>query len=100
MRNAPFLRRLGAMIYDGLLVLALLFLATLPFIAVRGGEPVEPGENLLYRLVLGQPNQEDLLEALPESVKTMSVEELRETMLQLSPSAVLFSGKHGTFRCQ
>jgi uncharacterized RDD family membrane protein YckC len=43
MRNAPLLRRLGAILYDGLLVLALLFLGTLPFVAVRGGEPVEPG---------------------------------------------------------
>jgi len=42
MRNAPFLRRLGAILYDGLLVLALLFLGTLPFVAVRGGETVEP----------------------------------------------------------
>jgi len=40
------------MLYDGLLILALLFLATLPFIAVRGGEPVEGGENWLYRIVL------------------------------------------------
>jgi uncharacterized RDD family membrane protein YckC len=43
MRNAPLLRRLGAILYDGLLMLALLFLGTLPFVAVRGGEPVEPG---------------------------------------------------------
>jgi uncharacterized RDD family membrane protein YckC len=41
------------MLYDGLLILALLFLATLPFIAMRGGEPVESTENLYYRLVLG-----------------------------------------------
>lgn len=41
------------MLYDGLLILALLFLATLPFIAVRGGEPVEPTGNLGYRIVLG-----------------------------------------------
>ncbi len=40
------------MLYDTLLVAALLFLATLPFIAIRGGEPVETGENLLYRIVL------------------------------------------------
>lgn len=40
------------MLYDALLVLALLFLATLPFIALRGGEPVEQNENLVYRLVL------------------------------------------------
>jgi uncharacterized RDD family membrane protein YckC len=40
------------MVYDGLLILALLFLSTLPFIALRGGEPVQPGENLLYRVIL------------------------------------------------
>jgi uncharacterized RDD family membrane protein YckC len=51
MRNAPLSRRLGAILYDSLLVLALLFLATLPFIAVRGGEPVEPGEPQ-YRIVM------------------------------------------------
>lgn len=39
------------MLYDGLLVLALLMLVTVPFVAVRGGEPVEPG-NLAYRLVM------------------------------------------------
>ena len=32
--NASLLRRLGAMLYDGLLVLAVLFMATLPFIKV------------------------------------------------------------------
>jgi len=51
MRNAPLGRRLGAIVYDGLLVIALMFLATLPFIAVRGGEPVETGE-ALYQVVL------------------------------------------------
>ena len=40
------------MLYDGLLILALLFLATLPFIALRGGEPVEGNENLYYQLIL------------------------------------------------
>lgn len=52
-RNASPLRRLGAMIYDGLLLLALLFFATIPFIAIRGGEPVEAGDNLVYRTTLG-----------------------------------------------
>ena len=52
MQNTTLIRRIAAMLYDGLLILALLFLATLPFIAVRDGEPVEPNENLLYRLVL------------------------------------------------
>ena len=45
------LRRLGAIIYDGLLVIALLFLATIPFIAMRDGESVDPGD-LAYRLWL------------------------------------------------
>jgi len=46
------LRRIGAMIYDALLILALLFLTTIPFIAVRGGEPVEAGGNLPYQITL------------------------------------------------
>ena len=40
------------MLYDALLIIALLFLATIPFIAVRGGEPVETSENALYQAVL------------------------------------------------
>jgi uncharacterized RDD family membrane protein YckC len=51
MRNAPFGRRLGAMLYDSLLVIALLFLATIPFVGVRGGEPVEPGDPV-YQVVM------------------------------------------------
>ncbi len=51
MTNASLLRRLGAMLYDGLLILALLFLGTLPFIAVRGGEPVPAGD-YAYRLAM------------------------------------------------
>lgn len=46
------LRRIGAMIYDALLIVALLFLATIPFVAVRGGEPVEVGDNAIYRATL------------------------------------------------
>lgn len=52
MRNAPLVRRLAAILYDALLVLALLFLTTLPFIAANGGKPVEPGENLYYQVTL------------------------------------------------
>lgn len=52
MQNTSLLRRLAAMIYDALLVGALLFLATIPFIAARGGEPVEIGDNKLYQAVL------------------------------------------------
>ena len=44
-------RRFGAIIYDSLLVLALMFLGTLPFVAVRGGEPVDPGD-IFYQLIM------------------------------------------------
>jgi len=40
-----------AILYDSLLVLALMFLVTLPFIATRYGEPVDPG-NLPYQFAL------------------------------------------------
>lgn len=50
--NARLLRRCGAMIYDSLLLLALLFLATIPFIAIRGGQPVEANNNFLYQIIL------------------------------------------------
>jgi uncharacterized RDD family membrane protein YckC len=49
--NAGLGRRLGAIFYDSLLVFALMFLGTIPFIAARGGEPVDPGDNP-YRLVI------------------------------------------------
>jgi len=52
MQNTGLLRRFAAILYDTLLVAALLFLATIPFIAMRGGEPVEIGENMVYRTVL------------------------------------------------
>lgn len=52
MQNTGLIRRLAAILYDALLVGALLFLATIPFIAARGGEPVEIGDNMLYRVVL------------------------------------------------
>ena len=52
MHNSGLPRRLGAILYDTLLVLALMFLVTIPFIAVRGGEPVEAGDNRLYQLCL------------------------------------------------
>lgn len=37
-------RRFGAIIYDSLLLFSLMFLATVPFVAVRGGEPVATGD--------------------------------------------------------
>ena len=51
MKNAGLLRRLGAILYDSLLVVAVLFLATIPFIAVRGGEAVDP-DTLSYQLTM------------------------------------------------
>lgn len=52
-QHTGLLRRLGAILYDSLLVLALLFLATIPFIAVRGGQPVAADGKLLYQITLG-----------------------------------------------
>lgn len=51
MKNTSLFRRFGAILYDSLLVFALLFLGTLPFVGIRGGEPVAPG-NILYRLAM------------------------------------------------
>ncbi len=51
MKPAGILRRLGAVFYDSLLVLALMILGTLPFVALRGGEAVDPGY-LPYQLML------------------------------------------------
>jgi uncharacterized RDD family membrane protein YckC len=53
--TAGFLRRIGAILYDSLLLFALWFLATLPFIAIRGGESVDSASGFLqlaYRLTL------------------------------------------------
>jgi uncharacterized RDD family membrane protein YckC len=46
------MRRAGAMLYDAFLLFALLMLATLPFIAARSGEMVEPDDNAFFQLVL------------------------------------------------
>ena len=56
MPNQPFptsglLRRLAAGLYDGLLVIALLVRPTLLAMALRGGEPIPPG-NLLFQALL------------------------------------------------
>ena len=40
------------MLYDALLVVALLFLATVPFVAVRGFNAIEPGDNPAFRITL------------------------------------------------
>jgi len=53
---AGLLRRLGAMLYDGLLLLALLMVATGLFLPFTGGEAISPRDDpaleLLYRAVL------------------------------------------------
>ena len=51
-RNAGLSRRLGAILYDCLLVFALLMMVATPFIAIRGGEAVEPQTDIAYRLIL------------------------------------------------
>jgi uncharacterized RDD family membrane protein YckC len=43
--TAGVLRRLGAMLYDGLIVLALLFIVTALFLPLTGGEAITPGES-------------------------------------------------------
>ncbi|MDH3351948.1 MAG: RDD family protein [Gammaproteobacteria bacterium] len=42
MTNSGLLRRFGAIIYDTLLIIALLMLVTYFFLLGRGGEPLEP----------------------------------------------------------
>lgn len=51
MQNTGLMRRFGAILYDALLVLAVLFLVTIPFIALRSGEAVESND-FLYQLSL------------------------------------------------
>ena len=43
--TAGVLRRLGAMLYDGLIVCALLFIVTALFLPFTGGEAITPGES-------------------------------------------------------
>lgn len=52
MQNTGLGRRIAAMLYDGLLLFAVLMLTALPFIAIRGGEAIEPRTDLFYRLTL------------------------------------------------
>jgi len=50
-QNSSLVRRLAAILYDSLLLFALMALVTIPFIAVRGGEFVE-AENPLHQVAL------------------------------------------------
>jgi len=49
--RAGLLRRLGAMLYDGLLLLAVLIVATALFLPLTGGEAVDPAKNPLLEFV-------------------------------------------------
>ena len=46
------MRRFGAILYDALLMIALSFLATIPFLTTTSGEAVNP-ETLAHQVVLG-----------------------------------------------
>ncbi len=52
MKNTGLPRRIGAMLYDGLLLFAVLMLVGTPFVAIRGGEAVEPLTDPFFRLTL------------------------------------------------
>jgi uncharacterized RDD family membrane protein YckC len=55
-QNTGLLRRFAAILYDSLLLFALWFLATVPFIALEGGESIEAGAgplHFVYQLTLG-----------------------------------------------
>jgi uncharacterized RDD family membrane protein YckC len=52
MQNTGFLRRFAAILYDSLLLFAVLMLISTPFVMVRGGEAVPPLSDLFFRLTL------------------------------------------------
>jgi uncharacterized RDD family membrane protein YckC len=52
MENTGLLRRLAAIIYDTLLLFAILMLVGTPFVIVRGGEAVPPLTDLFFRLTI------------------------------------------------
>lgn len=51
-RHASLFRRIAAILYDWLLLFAVLMIATVPFVAVRDGGIVESDENAYYQLWL------------------------------------------------
>jgi uncharacterized RDD family membrane protein YckC len=53
MQNTGLLRRLAAIMYDMLLLFAILMLVGTPFVAVRGGEAVPPMTDLFFRMTIG-----------------------------------------------
>jgi len=53
MQNTGLLRRMAAIIYDMLLLFAILMLVGTPFVIMRGGEAVPPLTDLFFRLTIG-----------------------------------------------
>ena len=52
MQNSGLIRRLAAMLYDALLLFALLMLASVPFVVPLGGEDMESTYELIYQLAM------------------------------------------------
>jgi uncharacterized RDD family membrane protein YckC len=52
MQNTGLLRRFAAILYDSLLLFAVLMLVGTPFVILRGGEAVPPLSDLFFRLTL------------------------------------------------
>ncbi len=44
--NCTFLRRMGAILYDTLLVFSVLLFATIPYLLITGGEAINPGDRV------------------------------------------------------
>jgi uncharacterized RDD family membrane protein YckC len=53
MQNTGLMRRLAAIMYDMLLLFAILMLVGTPFVIVRGGEAVPPMTDLFFRVTIG-----------------------------------------------
>ena len=53
MNNTGLLRRMAAIVYDMLLLFAILMLVGTPFVIMRGGEAVPPLTDLFFRLTIG-----------------------------------------------
>ena len=53
MQNTGLLRRMAAIVYDMLLLFAILMLVGTPFVIMRGGEAVPPLTDLFFRLTIG-----------------------------------------------
>ncbi len=52
--NCTFLRRMGAILYDTLLVFSVLLFATIPYLLITGGEAIDSGDRIfqIYLLLI------------------------------------------------